>query len=112
MKHGDFTSLAGDYARFRPGYAPSVITALLALVSRPVAEIDAADVGAGTGIFTMMLAAYDLHSITAVEPNDEMRRWRDGDLVQRARRERGEEYDQDLRDSPLSLSARCRRRKR
>lgn len=74
MKHGDYTILAGDYARFRPGYAPSVITALLALVGRPPAEIDAADVGAGTGIFTMMLAAHGLHSITAIEPNDEMRR--------------------------------------
>jgi len=74
MKHGDYTILAGDYARFRPGYAPSVITALLALVDRPPAEIDAADVGAGTGIFTIILAAHGLHSITAVEPNDEMRR--------------------------------------
>jgi len=74
MKHGDFTALAGDYARYRPGYAPSVITALLALVGRPPAEIDAADVGAGTGVLTMMLAARGLHSIAAVEPNDEMRR--------------------------------------
>jgi SAM-dependent methyltransferase len=74
MKHGDFTALAGDYARYRPGYAPSVVTALLALVGRPSAEIDAADVGAGTGIWTMMLAARGLRSVTAVEPNDEMRR--------------------------------------
>lgn len=74
MKHGDFTALAGDYARYRPGYAPSVVTAILALPERPLAQIDAADVGAGTGIWTMMLAARGLHSITAVEPNDEMRR--------------------------------------
>src|SRR5579864_6809582 len=74
MKHGDFTALAGDYARFRPGYAPSVITAMLALVGRPLTQIDSADVGAGTGILTMMLAARGLHSIVAVEPNDEMRR--------------------------------------
>jgi SAM-dependent methyltransferase len=74
MKHGDFTALAGDYARYRPGYAPSVVTALLALVGRPSAEIDAADIGAGTGIWTMMLAARGLRSVTAVEPNDEMRR--------------------------------------
>ena len=38
MKHGDFTALAGDYARYRPGYAPSVLTALLALVGAPAAS--------------------------------------------------------------------------
>ena len=74
MQHGDFTALADDYARYRPGYAPSVVTALLALVGRPLAEIDAADVGAGTGILTRMLAAHGLHSVIAAEPNDEMRR--------------------------------------
>jgi SAM-dependent methyltransferase len=74
MKHGDFTRLASAYARFRPGYAPSVVTAMLSLIGRPPAEIDAADVGAGTGILTRMLAERGLRSITAVEPNDEMRR--------------------------------------
>jgi ubiquinone/menaquinone biosynthesis C-methylase UbiE len=74
MKHGDFTALADGYARFRPSYAPSVTTALLALLNQPPEEIDAADVGAGTGIWTMMLAGRNLHSLTAVEPNDEMRR--------------------------------------
>jgi ubiquinone/menaquinone biosynthesis C-methylase UbiE len=81
MKHGDFTRLAGDYARFRQGYAPSVITVLLALVGRPTDQIDAADVGAGTGIFTRMLAVRGLRSVTAIEPNDEMRR--QGDLASR-----------------------------
>ena len=74
MKHGDFTALAGDYARYRPGYSPSIATAILALVGRPAAQIDAADVGAGTGIWSMILASRGLHSVTAVEPNDEMRR--------------------------------------
>ncbi|HUZ72451.1 MAG TPA: class I SAM-dependent methyltransferase [Stellaceae bacterium] len=73
MKHGDFSALAVDYARYRPGYAPSVLTSLLALVGRPPGEIDAVDVGAGTGIWTMMLAARGLKSVTAVEPNEEMR---------------------------------------
>jgi SAM-dependent methyltransferase len=73
VKHGDFSNLAVDYARYRPGYAPSVLTALLALVDRRPAEIDAADVGAGSGIWTMMLAARGLRSVTAVEPNDAMR---------------------------------------
>jgi SAM-dependent methyltransferase len=74
IKHGNFDSLAGDYAQYRPGYAPSIVTAVLALVGREAQEVDAADVGAGTGIWTRMLAAQGLGSITAVEPSDEMRR--------------------------------------
>lgn len=73
MKHGDFTGLAGDYAKFRPGYAPHVATAILRYVEREAASIDAADIGAGTGIWTRMLAARGLHSVVAVEPNDDMR---------------------------------------
>jgi len=73
MKHGDFTGLAGDYARFRPGYAPQVAAAILSYVGREVATIDAADIGAGTGIWTRTLAARGLHSVVAVEPNDDMR---------------------------------------
>jgi ubiquinone/menaquinone biosynthesis C-methylase UbiE len=73
MKHGDFTGLAVDYARFRPGYAPQVATAILGYVGRDGQSIDAADIGAGTGIWTRMLAARGLHSVVAVEPNDDMR---------------------------------------
>jgi SAM-dependent methyltransferase len=73
MKHGDFTGLAGDYAKFRPGYAPQVATAILSYVGRDAASIDAADIGAGTGIWTRMLADGGLHSVVAVEPNDDMR---------------------------------------
>jgi ubiquinone/menaquinone biosynthesis C-methylase UbiE len=73
MKHGDFTGLAGDYARFRPGYAPHVATAILSYVGRDAASVDAADIGAGTGIWTRMLAARGLHTVVAVEPNDDMR---------------------------------------
>ncbi|HEV2675059.1 MAG TPA: methyltransferase domain-containing protein [Aliidongia sp.] len=70
---GDFTGLAGDYSRYRPGYAPSVLTSILALVKPPVAEADIADVGAGTGIWTRMLAEREPRSVVAVEPNDDMR---------------------------------------
>src|ERR1700733_11875832 len=73
MKHGDFTGLASDYARFRPGYARQVATAILSYVGRDAASIDAADIGAGTGIWTRMLADRGLHSMVAVEPNDDMR---------------------------------------
>jgi SAM-dependent methyltransferase len=73
MEHGDFTGLAGDYATFRPGYAPQVAAAILSYVGRDAAAVDAADIGAGTGIWTRMLAARGLHSVVAVEPNDDMR---------------------------------------
>jgi SAM-dependent methyltransferase len=73
MKHGDFTGLAGDYAKFRPGYAPQVETAILSYVGRDLASIDAVDIGAGTGIWTRSLAARGLRSVVAVEPNDDMR---------------------------------------
>jgi SAM-dependent methyltransferase len=74
IKHGNFDSLAGDYAQFRPGYAASIVRAVLSLIGRPAREVDAVDVGAGTGIWTRMVAAQHLHSVTAVEPSDEMRR--------------------------------------
>lgn len=74
LRHGDYTGLAEDYARYRPAYSDSVLTALLALFERPAAALDAADVGAGTGVWTRMLAGRGLHSVTAVEPNDDMRR--------------------------------------
>jgi ubiquinone/menaquinone biosynthesis C-methylase UbiE len=73
MKHGDFTGLAGDYAKFRPGYAPQVATAILGFLGKDPAQVDAADVGAGTGIWTRILAGRGLRSVTAVEPNDDMR---------------------------------------
>ena len=73
MKHGDFTGLAGDYAKFRPGYAPQVATAILGLLGRDPALVEAADVGAGTGIWTRILAARNLRSVVAIEPNDDMR---------------------------------------
>jgi hypothetical protein len=44
-------------AKFRPGYAPQVATAILGFVGRNTANIDAADIGAGTGIWTRTLAA-------------------------------------------------------
>ena len=74
IKHGNFDSLADDYAQYRPGYAPSIVPAILSLLGCPAHEVDAVDIGAGTGIWTRMLAARGLRSITAIEPSDEMRR--------------------------------------
>jgi len=69
MKQGDFSALADDYARYRPGYADSVRDALARLA--PSTSL-AVDVGAGTGIWTRMLSA-KFSKVIAVEPDDNMR---------------------------------------
>lgn len=74
VKHGDFTTLAEDYARYRPAYSETILSALLGLMAKPAADSDAADIGAGTGIWTRMLARRGFRSTVAVEPNTEMRR--------------------------------------
>jgi ubiquinone/menaquinone biosynthesis C-methylase UbiE len=73
MKHGDFSSLAGQYAKFRPGYALSVLRSMTAQLNKPLADIDFVDVGAGTGIWTRIVAKEGVRSVRAVEPNGEMR---------------------------------------
>ena len=73
LKAGDFTGLAKDYSQHRPDYCPSVLKALLGLLGKPVVEVDFVDVGAGTGIWTRMVQAAGVHSVTAVEPNHDMR---------------------------------------
>lgn len=70
---GDFTGLAKDYSLHRPDYSPSVLNALLGLLDKPVGEVDFADVGAGTGIWTRMAHHKGVRSTTAIEPNDNMR---------------------------------------
>lgn len=73
LKAGDFTGLAKDYSQHRPNYCPSVLKALLGLFEKPVAEVDFVDVGAGTGIWSRMVHAAGVRSVTAVEPNEDMR---------------------------------------
>lgn len=73
LRHGDFTGLAENYARFRPGYSDAVLSAILGIVGKPTSQIDAADVGAGTGIWTRMVAGRKPKSMIAIEPNDDMR---------------------------------------
>ena len=73
MKAGDFSGLAGDYSSNRPNYSNSVLRALLGMTGVPINEIDFADVGAGTGIWTRMVDSMGVRSATAVEPNDDMR---------------------------------------
>lgn len=73
LKAGDFTGLAREYSQHRPDYCSSVLKALLGLLDKPVAEVDFVDVGAGTGIWTRMVQAAGVRSVTAVEPNGDMR---------------------------------------
>jgi ubiquinone/menaquinone biosynthesis C-methylase UbiE len=73
LKHGDFTGLAKNYSKFRPAYSDSAVTAVLSLVGKKTQDIDFADVGAGTGIWTRLIDSRGTKSSTAVEPNDDMR---------------------------------------
>lgn len=70
---GDFSGLAENYSLYRPGYSPTVLSALLGMMNRPASTLTAADIGAGTGIWSRMLHQRGL-TVTAVEPNDDMRR--------------------------------------
>lgn len=70
MKHGDFTELAKDYALWRPGYSPFVLETFLALIGGKGKTV--ADIGAGTGIWSRMLASKGCN-VVSVEPNDAMR---------------------------------------
>lgn len=74
MNAGDFSELAEDYAKYRPDYSKVVLHALTRYVQTPGNSADflVADVGAGTGIWTKMLADHCLNCV-AVEPNNAMR---------------------------------------
>lgn len=66
-----FNSRAEDYAKYRPSYPTQAINTILAGLP-PLFELVAADIGAGTGIASYLLAERGV-SIIAVEPNAEMR---------------------------------------
>ncbi|WP_421901383.1 class I SAM-dependent methyltransferase [Maridesulfovibrio sp.] len=75
MKHGDFSGLAENYSKYRPGYSGMVVDLVCKAVSNSFPEteaIRAVDAGAGTGIFSRMLANKGIR-VTAVEPNEDMR---------------------------------------
>jgi len=67
-----FSTRAVSYARFRPLYPSAAIDAVLEGLGAP-SRLQAADVGAGTGIASRLLARRRVR-VTAIEPNREMRR--------------------------------------
>jgi ubiquinone/menaquinone biosynthesis C-methylase UbiE len=73
-----FSERVEDYVRFRPGYPPELITALLEGLGDP-RSLNAADIGSGTGIFTRLLLERGV-AVSGVEPNAGMRRAAEGAL--------------------------------
>ncbi len=66
-----FSDRAEDYAKYRPSYPVAAISAMLAELGDP-AELTAADLGAGTGIASRLVASQGVRVI-AIEPNAAMR---------------------------------------
>jgi len=66
-----FSTRAGAYAAFRPTYPPEAISAALEGLGDP-ASLTIADVGAGTGISSRLLAERGV-MVIAIEPNAAMR---------------------------------------
>ncbi len=75
LDFGQFDQLAENYAKYRPGYAPSVLQAILGLMGKPAGNLNWADVGAGTGLWTRMVAKSGVQSLIAVEPSNAMRHY-------------------------------------
>jgi ubiquinone/menaquinone biosynthesis C-methylase UbiE len=68
----DYTELADAYLK-RPDYSPQALTEMLR-VAGVSSGVDICDVGAGVGHLTKVLGGLPLSRVTAVEPNDAMRR--------------------------------------
>jgi SAM-dependent methyltransferase len=70
---GRFSDRADDYARSRPSYPPEAISFILdTFLPRRPESLVAADIGAGTGIFSRLLADRGV-CVIAIEPNSPMR---------------------------------------
>jgi len=78
-----FSDRVADYVKFRPGYPDSVFSALATRLSPELPRV-AADIGAGTGIFSRGLLAHGFE-VFGVEPNPEMRAASELALVAEAR---------------------------
>ena len=72
MTHSErFTNTVESYQRYRPNYPDEVIEILVRYCGLNHTSV-VADIGAGTGIFTRMIAAV-AQSVYAIEPNQAMR---------------------------------------
>jgi hypothetical protein len=70
MKHEYFRGLASDDVKFRLDRVHEFATAILDLLGLDPTVINAVDVGAGKGIWSHMLVARSLRSVSVIEPND------------------------------------------
>ncbi|MBF2073975.1 MAG: class I SAM-dependent methyltransferase [Synechococcales cyanobacterium C42_A2020_086] len=68
---GRFSDRADDYAKYRPSYPPAAVDCVLEGLAPPETLI-AADIGAGTGISSRLLAERGV-TVRAIEPNAAMR---------------------------------------
>ena len=66
-----FSDRAGDYSKYRPSYPEEAIATILAGLENP-SQVVAADIGAGTGISSLLLAQRGVR-VLAIEPNQAMR---------------------------------------
>ncbi|MEP0797438.1 class I SAM-dependent methyltransferase [Trichocoleus sp. DQ-A3] len=66
-----FSNRAEDYAKYRPNYPDAAIDIILKGLGNP-SQLVAADIGAGTGISSRLLAQRGVNAI-AIEPNAAMR---------------------------------------
>lgn len=66
-----FSDRTADYVKYRPSYPAGAIEAILAGLGEP-SQLTAADIGAGTGISSRLLAETGVR-VLAIEPNAEMR---------------------------------------
>jgi len=66
-----FSERGADYASYRPGYPSAAIDAILEGLGNP-SQLTAADIGAGTGIASRLLAERSVR-VMAIEPNASMR---------------------------------------
>jgi ubiquinone/menaquinone biosynthesis C-methylase UbiE len=70
---GNFTGLGEAYALSRPDYSPKILDVAAGLFGKRSDQLDVVDIGAGTGIWTRMIARYGVRSLRAIEPNQDMR---------------------------------------
>ena len=73
IKTGDFSKLANNYKKYRPSYNKHIVKAIVNATNKKPGTINAADIGAGTGIFTKCLIDAGIKRVLAVEPNENMR---------------------------------------